>query len=282
MLSHFSLQDILTLTCFLLYVSYQEEKFKQAKTKQKERQRKLKEIDEIETSGNNNVNEQSNTTNNAISHDDDDDGLRAPRSSRSMFGLSWMNGGLTSGTEGGHSSRSPRQLLSPLEGYSSVKTAEDNSPMSKSRGKKQGKTMNNKVQSYDGADYDNERNNYGHSTSSVSRIEVESLHSRADEEDSDSIIQSSVRRDPFRNSRGLYIDESKATQGSPDSGRKKKGRKKKQPVSSDCEEAFDTLRLSQHLDNGDEHTYSNRIHDSIRSPHTESLANGKLLYSQNK
>lgn len=262
--------------CFLLYVSYQEEKFKQSKAKEKERQRRLKELEE--TSGNNNVNEQSNLSKNAAPFDDDDDGLRAPRSSRSVLGLSWMNGGLTPGTEGGYSSRSPRQMLPPLDGHSLVTTTEDNSLMSNSRGKKHRKPMNSKVQSYDGAEYNNERNTYGHSTSSESRIQVESLHERADTEDSDSINQSSGRRDPFRNSRGLYIDESKVTQVSPD--RKKKGKKKKQAVYSDGEEGFDTLRLSQHLDNDDEYACSSHMLDSRRSPQTESLANGKFMNSR--
>ena len=202
---------------------------------------------------------------------DDDDGFRAPRSSRSLLGLGWMNGALSNGTgeEGSNSNRSGRQLLPPLEGLSS-----GNSP----RGKKQTKKLKNKVQSYDGPEYNNDKKNYVHNTSSVSTIHVESLHPEDnndddDDDDNDSIQQSSGRPDFFRNSRGLYIDDNKARQGSPDTGRKKKGKKKKPQLSSDGEEGFDTLRLSQHLDH-DIDRYSSHMNEARDSPDGRVL-NGK-------
>ncbi|XP_053398212.1 ADP-ribosylation factor-like protein 13B [Mercenaria mercenaria] len=253
-------------------IKRKEEKYKQAKAKEKERQRRLKEIENQEKSTKVTLNEQSNTTT-KVTADDDDDGLRAPRSSRSLLGLGWMNGGLY-GTEeeGSNSHRLGRQLLPPLEGLTNGKTA-DSSPVSSDRGKKPNKKLKNKVQSYDGADYDNGRNIDAHRTSSVSRIQVESVHRDDDEdEDTDSVIHSSGRRDIFRKSRGLYIDEGKHKQESPDSGRKKKTRKKKQQLSSDGEEGFDTLRLSQHLDN-DTDTYASHMNGARDSPDGR-LANG--------
>jgi hypothetical protein len=211
-------------------------------------------------------NEKSGTPRNITADDDDD--IRAPRSSRSLFGLGWMNGALSNGTgeEGSNSSRPGRQLLPPLEGVSS-----GNSP----RGKKPNKKLKNKVQSYDGPGHNNDRNNYVHNTSSVSTIHVESVHPDDDDDDDDdnSAQQISGRPDFFRNSKGLYIDDSKVKQGSPDSGRKKKGKKKKPQLSSDGEEGFDTLRHSQHLDN-DIDRYSSHMHDARDSPDGR-MANGK-------
>lgn len=249
-------------------MSQQDEKFKQAKAKEKERQKKLKEIEEQEKTQNNSLKVQSNTTTNA-STEDDEDGFRAPRSSRSLFSLGWMNGH-TNEEEGSKSSRFTRQMLPPLEGLSSSKTAENGSPMSTGRGKKQ-KKMKNKVQSHDVVENDHDA--YGQRSSSVSRIQVESVDQN-DDDDSDSVIQSSGRRDPFRKSKGLYIDESKGHRESPDSGSKKKARKKKPQVSSDGEEGFDTLRLSQHLDN-DIDQYSSPRNDSRQS--TPQLTNGKFF-----
>lgn len=272
MLNERTIKQSLSLNPSILYLSQQDEKFKQAKAKEKERQKKLREIEEQEKTQNTSLKVQSNTSTNAT--EEDDDGFRAPRSSRSLFSLGWMNGGHTNEEEGSKSNRLTRQMLPPLEGLSSSKTAEDGSPMSTGRGKKQ-KKMKNKVQSHDVVDNDHDA--YGQRTSSVSRIQVESVDQNNDD-DSDSIIQSSGRRDPFRKSKGLYIDESKGHHESPDSGSKKKTRKKKPQVSSDGEEGFDTLRLSQHLENDIIDQYSSPRNDSRQSTPQKELTNGKLFY----
>lgn len=244
----------------------QEAKYKEAKAKEKERQRKLKELDEQSKIKNNNVRDIEVTSNTNATpggiDDDDDDGLRAPRSSRSLFGMNWMNG---------TSNVNSRQLLPPLESQSDVKGL----GISPRSDKKRSKKMKNKVESRD-IDYI-DGSQYAHGMSSMSRIEVEPINDKDDDDDADSIIQSSSRL-PFRKSRGLYIDDS-ARSESPDSGRQKKTKKKQQVLSSDGEDGFDTLRLSQYVDEEEISGYSKTSHSKDTSKYPVSspaFTNGEI------
>lgn len=248
---------------------YQEEKYKKAKAKEKERKAKLKELEEEENSkfrsDETSFKETSLNNNNNI--DNDDDGLRAPHSSRSLLGLTWLNGGLANGQSSGsysdrdgYNARSARQILPPLE----------DSPRSGNKDKKRNKKLKNKIGVNDGAvhEIDDDSLRYSNNlTSSVSRIQVESVNQN--DEDSDDLIRLSGRRDPFRNSQGRYKQDegSNLPYQSPITN-KKKGKKKKPSASSDQDDDFDTLRLSQHLDYVD----AMRIQSPEDKP---SLSNGK-------
>ncbi|XP_052811928.1 ADP-ribosylation factor-like protein 13B [Mya arenaria] len=228
-------------------IKRKEEKFKASKAKDKERKQKLKEIEEMEKSAQLNP-AQTNTNNNnilpgQINSNEDEDGLRAPRSSRSLLGLDWLN----SGTDNiGLSNGNHRQMLPPLE-----------SPVSSGRQeKKKNKKGKSKLVSNgnSGAYNDNDvvvRHlddiaNQGHSLSSVSRIQVESAPNEDDDEDLESLVESSGGRRGFRNSKGMYKQEENGH--TEENNQKKKLRKKKPKVSSDDDDGFDTLRLSQHLE----------------------------------
>ena len=235
----------------------QEDKYKKAKAKEKERKEKLKELEASELPHmTSNLHVTSNNNNKSANNDDDDgddDILRAPRSNRSLLGLSWLNQGLSNGhsspgRDGAYSDRynprSARQILPPL----------DDSPLEGTKGKKRNKKLKNKIGVNEMVDDDNDdyRMYNSNITSSVSRIQVESMHQP--EEDSDDVVpRSGGRRDPFRkSSQGRYKqeeDEDSRSQYSDSS--KKKVKKKKQTSLSECDDGFDTLRLSQHFDERD-------------------------------
>lgn len=227
----------------------------------------MKELEETERAqGTVNENSNSNAVTNTI--DDDDDGIRAPRSSRSLLGLTWLNNGLANGHHSpgrdsdrdGYNPRSARQILPPLE----------DSPRSVGGGKekRRNKQSRNKIGVNDNGDYDLDDSEYNSNiTQSVSRIQVESVHQN--EDDSNELVCVSSRRDPFRNSEGRYKQESdEDPRLPPDNKSKKKGKKKKPQLSSDNNDGFDTLRLSQHLDDVDMF----RVHSPTSKP---PLTNGK-------
>jgi len=193
--------------------------------------------------------------------EDDEDGLRAPRSSRSLLGLGWLNGGTdNSGLSNGYN----RQALPPLESPASARTEKKKSK--KSSNKSKPGANGEIVHDID----DLSPANQGNSMSSVSRIQVEAKHVENGNEidDGDNLVQISGRRDPFRNSKGLYKHEV-TTQ---EEDKSKKSRKKK--TQSDSDDGFDTLRLSQHLD-------EDQIDGYLRkSPVPKSkITNGMLLFA---
>ncbi|KAL4232802.1 ADP-ribosylation factor-like protein 13B [Mactra antiquata] len=247
-------------------IKRKDEKYKKSKAKEKERQKRLQELEEqskngnIEVANRNIINVNSNASPGRDNDDDDDDNFRAPRSSRSLFGPSWMDS-----TANGHS----RHLLPPLESPSESK----GNGVSPRSDKKRNKKLKNKVESRDIDINDESRMNFAHGTSSMSRIEVEPIKND-DDDDNDSVIHSSSRG-PFRKSRGLYVDDNG---DSPVNDRKKKTKKKQQNVSSDGEDGFDTLRLSQHIDENDINGYnklSGRGNQSGKNPqYSSALTNG--------
>lgn len=181
------------------------------------------------------------------------------------------NGHPSPGRDGQYSERynqrSARQILPPLE--------DSPASLGGNKEKKGNKKLKNRVGVNENTEIDNDSfMNFNTSmTSSVSRIQVESVHQ--DDEDSDTVIPVlGIRRDPFRKSQGRYKqdeDNDYDSRGQSNISSKKKGKKKKQTsLSSDNDDDFDTLRLSQHLEDVNELR--------IASPDTKpSLSNG--MYS---
>ena len=221
----------------------QEEKYKQEKKKQKERQRRLKEIEEDEQTT------QANTNLNA-----EDDMFRAPRSSRSLQSYGLTNGTALRSGRGWNSHRSDeeeedseglipsvprssRQQLPPLQTPLGTKFMENNNA-SKQRKTKKSKPKVEEV-------HDNP--NFERSHLSVSPIHVKSRNGFENKSDDD-IEEDFTRRSNSSKNNYLREDDEVAQSSS---GRKKKGKKKGHSGGFEEEEGFDTLRLSQHIEDDD-------------------------------
>ena len=256
---------------------FQEEKFHLEKEKEKERKKRLKEIEEQENTNptylsdntpftSNNTGFVSNTTafvsnntafvsNNSLNssrkEDAEDDGLHVPRSSRSLGSYGLFNGSLSHRKMAPASDDDPdsdaniprlgRQLLPPLQSPIGTKfmegTPNDNKDKKKKKKQKpKGSILDDSLEeSKDNHVYGID--NYGQSTMSVSKIDVMSQM----ENDSDTSDKNVSGKDKyFKGSTVVAVD----------SGHKQKG--KIDLTRMDNKDGFDTLRLSQHLDDNDD------------------------------
>ena len=245
------------LHCFIHQLLLQEEKYEQEKKKQKERQRRLKELEEEEHTT------QTRTINDR--EDEEDDMFRAPRSSRSLQSYGLSNGAALRSGRGRHShrsdeeqedsdgfippvSRSNHKNLPPLQSPLGTKFME-NGDVAKQRKNKKSKpksSRSDEAQNFEA---------YNYSHLSVSRIQVESRNGLDRNFANENNNVDSTRHS--YDSKNNYYMENGHTEIS--SGRQKKGKKKLlSGGGNEDEEGFDTLRLSQHLEDDVEERTANR------------------------
>lgn len=190
---------------------------------------------------------QTNTNLNA-----EDDIFRAPRSSRSLQSYGLTNGTALRSGRGCNSHRSDeeeeedseglipsvprssRQQLPPLQTPIGTRFMENNNAPKQRKNKK----LKPKVEEV----HDNP--NFESSHLSVSRIHVGSRNGFENKSDDD--IEDDFTRRSNSSKNNYYKEDDRTAQ--PNSGRKKKGKKKAQSGAFEEEEGFDTLRLSQHIE----------------------------------
>ena len=190
-------------------------------------------------------------------NDEDDEMFRAPRSSRSLQSYGLANGAALRSGRGGNShrsdeededseglipsvTRSSHKNLPPLQSPLGTRFME-NGDSAKQRKNKKSKHMATKTDESPNF----EASNYSHL--SVSRIQVESRNS-FDRNSDINDNKGEMSRHSY-DSKNNYFEENDNTEIY--SGRKKKGKKKLQSGGHEEEEGFDTLRLSQHIEDED-------------------------------
>ena len=141
-------------------------------------------------------------------------------------------------------SRSSRQKLPPLQSPLGTRFMDNNNSSATTGKQRKGKKSKAQVQEvHDNPNFETSK----YSQLSVSRVQVESkngINGYSDEENDESLSRRSYGSKT--NYFGGYEDNSQ-----PNSSRKKQGKKKILSASHEEEEGFDTLRLSQHLEDDD-------------------------------